>query len=160
MVPARFVVACKNGHLDDFPWREFVHHGPTNCKRGLKLLEPSATGEAASIFVQCEGENCGATRPMSDAFKTDQNPMPLCRGQRARLSRKQPTWVPASEIRGEDLFFQFQEEVIQSWCNKAKAYDEVFLEAHQRGALPGDCRRPMSFIRASGLCCCTRSLML
>src|SRR5271157_3476273 len=27
-VPARFVVACKNGHLDDFPWVNFVHGGP------------------------------------------------------------------------------------------------------------------------------------
>ncbi len=25
VVPARFVLACANGHLDDFPWNEFVH---------------------------------------------------------------------------------------------------------------------------------------
>jgi Domain of unknown function (DUF1998) len=85
VVPARFVVACKNGHLDDFPWREFVHGGPTNCKGGLKLLEPSATGEAASIFVQCEGANCGAIRPMSDAFKMDLMALPLCKARRPHL---------------------------------------------------------------------------
>lgn len=85
VVPARFVVACKNGHLDDFPWREFVHGGPTNCKGGLKLLEPSATGEAASIFVQCEGANCGAIRPMSDAFKMDLMALPVCRARRPHL---------------------------------------------------------------------------
>jgi hypothetical protein len=85
VVPARFIVACPNGHLDDFPWREFVHHGPTNCKGGLKLLETSATGEAASIFVQCEGENCEAIRPMSDAFKMDQNALPICNGRRPHL---------------------------------------------------------------------------
>ena len=316
VVPARFVVACKNGHLDDFPWREFVHSGPTNCKGGLKLLEPSATGEAASIFVQCEGANCGAIRQMSDAFKMDLMALPLCKArrphlrdhdeagckmpngqdmrmepmlqgasnswfgitlsalaipqasgklkqlvedhwtilekvqseqniellqqvtpqlrdlseytsaeiwqaaqskqtavpeesdepsdlktpewevfidpdsaekgrdfqlretappkryaryfekialaerlrevralvgftriespsdydnpaafsenQRARLSRTQPTWVPASEIRGEGLFFHFKEDVIQKWVKKNKALDGVFLEAHQR----------------------------
>ena len=85
VIPARFVVACKNGHLDDFPWREFVHNGPTNCKGGLKLLEPSATGEAASIFVQCEGANCGAIRPMSDAFKMDLKALPVCKARRPHL---------------------------------------------------------------------------
>jgi Domain of unknown function (DUF1998) len=85
VVPARFIVACKNGHFDDFPWRDFAHNGPTNCKGGLKLLEPSATGEAASIFVKCEGENCGAIRPMSDAFKMDLNALPVCRGRRPHL---------------------------------------------------------------------------
>jgi hypothetical protein len=83
VVPARFVVACKNGHLDDFPWREFVHAGPTNCKGGLKLLEPSATGEAASIFVQCEG--CQAIRTMSDAFKMDLMALPVCNARRPHL---------------------------------------------------------------------------
>lgn len=85
VVPARFVVACKNGHLDDFPWREFVHGGPTKCQGGLKLLEPSATGEAASIFVQCEGANCGAIRPMSDAFKMDLQALPVCKARRPHL---------------------------------------------------------------------------
>ena len=85
VVPARFIVACKNGHFDDFPWREFVHHGPTNCKGGLKLIETSATGNAASIFVQCEGANCGAIRPMSDAFKMDLMALPACKGRRPHL---------------------------------------------------------------------------
>lgn len=88
VVPARFIVACKNGHLDDFPWREFVHRGPTSCKGGLKLLELTATGEAAGIEVRCDGENCAHTRRMSDAFKMDlnhQNPLPACRGRRPHL---------------------------------------------------------------------------
>jgi hypothetical protein len=329
VVPARFIVACKNGHLDDFPWRDFVHNGPTNCKGGLKLLEPSATGEAASIFVQCEGANCGAIRPMSDAFKMDLMALPMCKArrphlrdhdetackapngqdmrmepmlqgasnswfgimlsalaipqasgklkqliedhwtilekvqseqniellqqvtpqlrdlseytpaeiwqavqakktavpeesgeptdlktpewevfidpdsaekgrdfqlrvaappkryakyfekivlaerlrevralvgftriespsdydhpaafpenQRARLSRTQPTWVPASEIRGEGLFFQFKEDLIQKWVKKAKTLDGVFLEAHQRWRIARKLEPPQEF---------------
>jgi hypothetical protein len=85
VVPARFIVACKNGHFDDFPWREFVHHGPTSCKGGLKLLELTATGEAAGIEVRCEGENCGATRRMSDAFKMDLKALPVCKARRPHL---------------------------------------------------------------------------
>ena len=85
VVPARFIVACKNGHLDDFPWRNFVHYGETKCNGGLKLLEPSATGEAASIFVHCEGANCGVSRAMSDAFKMDLKALPVCRARRPHL---------------------------------------------------------------------------
>ena len=85
VVPARFIVACKNGHLDDFPWKEFVHQGKTTCTGGLKLLETSATGEAASIFVQCEGEKCGMTRPMSDAFKMGRMAMPTCTARHPHL---------------------------------------------------------------------------
>lgn len=86
VVPARFIMACKNGHLDDFPWRTFVHRDDkTTCKGGLKLIETSATGEAASIFVQCEGENCGAIRPMSDAFKMDVMALPVCKARRPHL---------------------------------------------------------------------------
>ncbi|HEV3194247.1 MAG TPA: DUF1998 domain-containing protein, partial [Polyangiaceae bacterium] len=85
VVPARFIVACTNGHLDDFPWREFVHRGPTQCKGGLKLFELTATGEAAGIEVRCEGDKCGATRRMSDAFKMDLQALPSCRGRRPHL---------------------------------------------------------------------------
>lgn len=329
VVPARFIVACKNGHLDDFPWREFVHRGPTNCIGGLKLIELTATGEAAGIEVRCEGENCGASRRMSDAFKMDLNALPVCNArrphlrdhdeagcktpdgqdtrmepmlqgasnswfgimlsalaipqaagklgqlvddhwtilekvqseqniellqqvtpqlrdlaeftpseiwqavqakrtavpeangepadlktpewkvfidpdsaekgrdfqlrtaapptryakyfekivlaerlrearalvgftriespsdydnpaafpesQRARLSRTQPTWVPASEIRGEGLFFQFKEDRIREWCKKVKSHDGVFLEAHQRWRIARKLEPPHDF---------------
>ena len=26
-VPARFLLACRQGHLDDFPWRYYLHEG-------------------------------------------------------------------------------------------------------------------------------------
>lgn len=339
VVPARFIMACKNGHLDDFPWREFVHRGPTTCTGGLKLFELTATGEAAGIEVRCEGEQCGsvkdgkyqgASRRMSDAFKADLFALPECRGrrphlrdheagcktsngqemrmepmlqgasnswfgitlsalaipqgtskltqlvedhwiilekvqseqniellqqvtqqlrdlseytaaeiwkavqekkaavpdsdtepsdlktpewnvftdpdsaersrdfqlriavpparyakyfekivlaerlrevrglvgftriespsdydnpagfpanQRAKLSRKPPTWVPASEIRGEGLFFQFKEDLIQKWCAKAKVkeLESVFFEAHQRWRIARRLEPPQEF---------------
>jgi hypothetical protein len=60
------------------------------------------------------------------------NPAAFPANQRADLSRTQPSWVPASEIRGEGLFFHFKEKLIQEWCDKAKDLDAVFMEAHQR----------------------------
>lgn len=86
VMPARFVMACKNGHLDDFPWRAFVHRDEkTKCTGGLKLRELDASGAAASVEVICEGENCGAVRRMSDAFKKDLMALPLCNARRPHL---------------------------------------------------------------------------
>lgn len=85
VLPARFIVVCKNGHLDDFPWREFVHRGPTECRGGLKLLELGTSGEASEVEVRCEGEGCNKLRRMSDAFKRDADALPRCRGRRPHL---------------------------------------------------------------------------
>lgn len=83
-VPARFMVACSNGHLDDFPWLEFVHRGPTECKGTLSLYEIGASGEAADVEVECK--HCGKKRRMAEAFGRDnQENMPACRGRRPQL---------------------------------------------------------------------------
>ena len=83
-VPARFVVACKNGHLDDFPWVNFAHGGqPPDHPYKLQLLEVGPSGEAADIYVRCE--TCNTSRPMSDAFKILDSDLPACRGRRPHL---------------------------------------------------------------------------
>src|SRR5207244_6188855 len=65
-VPARFVVACNNGHLDDFPWIDYAHRGRPCPAPTLRLYDMGVSGEAADVFVKCE--RCEATRPMSEAF--------------------------------------------------------------------------------------------
>src|SRR5262245_2376976 len=85
-VPARFLVACNKGHLDDFPWAEFAHRN-TDCPKGsplLRLYEVGASGEAADVEVKCD--KCGASRRMAEAFGRDnQQQMPACRGRRPHL---------------------------------------------------------------------------
>lgn len=84
VVPARFMVACEQGHLDDFPWVEFVHQGPTNCKGLLYLYEVGASGEALDVEVKCDG--CGTRRRMGQAFgPSNRMTMPACRGRRPHL---------------------------------------------------------------------------
>ncbi len=79
-IPARFLVACKNGHLDDFPWVQYVHRGLTDCKYELRLYELGASGEVADIQAQCE--KCGAKRRMSDAFGEEgEKNLPACRSR-------------------------------------------------------------------------------
>lgn len=83
-VPARFMVACERGHLDDFPWLEFVHQGPTACGGPLYLYEVGASGEALDVEVKCDG--CGEQRRMGQAFgPSNRKAMPACRGRRPHL---------------------------------------------------------------------------
>lgn len=79
VVPARFMVACEQGHLDDF-----VHQGPTNCEGLLYLYEVGASGEALDVEVKCDG--CGTRRRMGQAFGPNNRMiMPACRGRRPHL---------------------------------------------------------------------------
>lgn len=64
-LPAPFIVACPSGHIDDFPWREYVHRGATSCTKKLALFSVAKTGTVADILVQCE---CDQKRSASDAF--------------------------------------------------------------------------------------------
>src|SRR5579872_1269105 len=85
VVPARFLVACKNGHLDDFPWLYFIH-GDIPCRARLKLRELGVTGEAADIQVFCE--TCNRQKRLSDAFGNEgKNHLPMCSGHHPHLRK-------------------------------------------------------------------------
>lgn len=81
--PARFLVACRRGHLDDFPWNAFVHRGTTGCPGPLRFSELGTSGEAAELQVSCDG--CRAERRMVEAFEPDGGALPTCRGRRPHL---------------------------------------------------------------------------
>jgi len=84
VVPARFLVACQHGHLDDFPWHYFVHQGASDCQGVLRFEEYGVTGAASDIVVRCEG--CQRSRRLSDAFgENGKQNMPKCRGRHPHL---------------------------------------------------------------------------
>ena len=84
VVPARFLVACEKGHLDDFPWVTFVHREQVCPNPILRLFEYEATGEARDLEVRCE--TCKKQRRMAEAFgQANRENMPLCRGRRPHL---------------------------------------------------------------------------
>ena len=86
VIPARFLVACDGGHLDDFPWVEFVHKGKTDCRYELRLWELGASGEVADIQIQCE--KCDKKRRMSDAFTEEgKQELAKCRGRWPHLRK-------------------------------------------------------------------------
>jgi len=62
--PVRFVAACKEGHLDDFPWYEWVHRKENErkaCGRDdarLYLVSDSKSLSLESKEVRCKGKKC------------------------------------------------------------------------------------------------------
>ena len=85
-VPARFLLACRNGHLDDFPWHYFVHCGQSECKGTLRFYESGASLQTENLWVKCD--ECSASRNMAQAFgKSGKENLPRCRGRHPHLDR-------------------------------------------------------------------------
>lgn len=85
-VPARYLIACPNGHLDEFPYSWWVHHGGS-CPKApipvLKMVERTA-GKGASAIIVCD--SCQASRTMSEAQGADgRMKLPKCRGRLPHL---------------------------------------------------------------------------
>lgn len=97
-VPARFLLACGRGHLDDFPWLYYVHGGtvPTVGDHTLRLLERGTSGEAANVYVEC---SCGARRSMAQAFGPDAwKYLPGCRGRHPHLRTFEECGLPTRTL--------------------------------------------------------------
>jgi hypothetical protein len=85
-VPARFLLACRSGHLDDFPWHWFVHRGPSGCMGTLRFFESGASLQTENLWVRCD--SCGAAKSMAQAFgQAGKDNLPGCRGRHPHLNR-------------------------------------------------------------------------
>lgn len=84
-VPARFLLACRNGHLDDFPWHYFVHSGPSDCRGSLRFFESGASLQTENLWVKCD--ECQTSRNMAHAFgRLGKENLPGCRGRHPHLN--------------------------------------------------------------------------
>lgn len=159
VLPARFLVACERGHLDDFPWLEFVHRSSgTLCPGPLRLSEYGPSGEVRDLDVRCDG--CGAQRRMAEAFGiANRRKMPQCRGRRPHLrdyelggcnNRMRPIvlgasngWFPAilSVVAIPEATAEIDLQVEENWATLQKATNrdrlEFLYEMGEMGALRG-----------------------
>lgn len=87
-VPARFLVTCRNAHLDEFPFSWFVHGGgpcPNNQYPALYMYDAGAEA-AANVTIKCKV--CGASKNMATAQgRRGQENLPGCRGRHPHLRR-------------------------------------------------------------------------
>lgn len=93
LVPSRFVIACERGHIDEFPYFEWVHKGRggngARSDTSRHRLSLSTTGRTASlrdVVVTCD---CGVPSVSLDgAFgKQALDPVKRCSGRRPWLGR-------------------------------------------------------------------------
>jgi len=89
--PSRFVSCCLNGHIEDFPYRAWVHEDASVRPDGhaLRLIAKGHTSALSDLVVTCE---CGLTRSMAGAFD-----LAALRGVR-RCSGSRP-WLSTPDAR-------------------------------------------------------------
>ena len=68
MVQVRFIALCDQGHVQDFPWREWVHAAARpQCDRPMRLVSMAGASLAATR-VECE---CGVKRTLEHITDAD-----------------------------------------------------------------------------------------
>ena len=82
VIPVRFVVACTNGHLEDFPWNWWVNH-KSECKSTDKLKLSSIAPGLSGLILECI--SCRQKRSMEGVFGGNALKSLSCRGSRPWL---------------------------------------------------------------------------
>jgi len=106
VVPSRFILACTNGHLDEFPWNWWIQHAK-DCKREKDIkLEGRDKAGFANLILSCL--ECGANKPMDGCFGRDAIRGVGCHGRRPWIAGPNETCtrVPRTVLRGgSNLYF-------------------------------------------------------
>ena len=87
LVPSTFIIACENGHIEDFPYRWWVHRNTEKeCDgRAFEIAFDQAKGGLEGIIIKCK--ECGAQRSMAGSIGADALKGFKCRGRRPWLGR-------------------------------------------------------------------------
>jgi hypothetical protein len=85
-IPARFLVACPRGHLDEFPYVDFVHRSTQQPCPGAQLeMRDAGSVLGPRVTVSCRA-GCGSRRNISEAAGTKGTAnLPRCRGRHPHL---------------------------------------------------------------------------
>jgi len=83
LAPVRFMKICSNGHLDDFPFHQWVHRGVGFEEHKLRYINKSGSG-LSGIYIQCE--TCSSVsskkeRSMQGALTPDSFKDYICSGR-------------------------------------------------------------------------------
>jgi hypothetical protein len=82
--PVRFIVGCRKGHIDDFPWLQWVHLKKGQACRNpvIHLRSKGKSAALGDLFLECR---CDAKQGLAGIFKTAEMIKFRCRGQRPWL---------------------------------------------------------------------------
>jgi hypothetical protein len=84
VTPSRFMIACENGHLADFPWHEYLGCADPQRCGPLRFFEKGVSSEVADLWVSCDGCSVPA-KPMVHAFGDRSQLSPQCHGRHPHL---------------------------------------------------------------------------
>jgi hypothetical protein len=132
VVPVRFIMACENGHLDEFPWHAWVGHAE-GCqnRRGALRLRSERAG-LAGIYLSCP--QCSASRSMDGIFTAETWARGAnCRGRRPWLAAPDEVCIqkPRAMQRGaSNLYFSVTESAlsIPPWSDRLQEALGVFWD--------------------------------
>jgi len=66
LIPVRFIAICQKGHIEDFPFMEWVHGGTVpEGQHNLRLRAGRSSGALSGIEITC---SCGSHKTMAGAF--------------------------------------------------------------------------------------------
>ena len=100
IVPSRFIAACINGHMEDFPYNWWVHSGdfsecPQDGKNdNLKITFSDETGGLEGIIITCT--KCNTSRSMAGCMKKEGLLGYHCRGSRPWIGIKKDHYDPVA----------------------------------------------------------------
>jgi len=84
VLPARLMVICQRGHLNDFPWLEWIEDCHADgCRKSGKLKLRSRGAGLRNLYVNCA--DCGKGSSLRDAFTKVHQMSGGCRGGRPWL---------------------------------------------------------------------------
>ncbi|MEP9415806.1 DUF1998 domain-containing protein [Gordonia sp. VNQ95] len=94
-VPARYMIACRKGHLDEFPYDAWVHRGSVCPKAKIPQLRMREWKSNIGPDVQIMCLNCDARRGMLEATGPKAgDKLPMCRGRHPHLDAFYPCDEP------------------------------------------------------------------
>jgi hypothetical protein len=103
-IQVRFIAACPSGHLQDFPWWEWVLGASTPQQQGRLRMVTSGSASLAGVRIVCEEDSpeikITASKTLSGAFEfSPGEPSALsrlqifCRGENPALGIPSPTYL-------------------------------------------------------------------
>lgn len=106
LIPSRFVVACKYGHLNDFPYDRWVHRNKGRCANPKLSIEISKRISGLDgILIKCQ---CGASETLGGIMDQGALYQLRCFGEMPWLGKKEDyrgwyTDIAPGESCGEEL---------------------------------------------------------
>jgi hypothetical protein len=85
LIPVRFIAVCGQGHIEDFPFMEWVHRDQSVGEYcSLRMRAGRSSGHLSGIKIEC---TCGGSRSLGSAFNDNslKNINKLCSGSRPWL---------------------------------------------------------------------------